>query len=290
MRVLITLTLMLFLLHSHAGDDYQAWKESRLSGLQKPHGWLSLVGMEWLYSGKNTIGSADDNDIRLSHGPKYLGYFSLKPDQSVTFTPAQGVDILANGHQVAQTIEVFADIEEPETTVFHVDSYEFYVIKRHKKALRIKDAQAVTRLNFKGLDYFPEQESYRVWADFVPYNPVKIIQTVNVLGQLYDEPSPGRLEFTLKNQKFSLDAFDGGDSYYIVFGDKTNGRTTYGPGRFLYSEGLVNKQGKVLLDFNKAYNPPCAFTAYSTCTLPPLQNRLNITIEAGEKKYGDSPY
>ena len=290
MKALITLTLMLSLLNSHATEEYQAWKEARLSALQQPHGWLSLVAMEWLYSGKNTLGSAEDNDIQLSHGPDYIGHFTLKSDKSVYFTPVPGVDIQANGQAVDETIQVFADLEEPETTVFNVDCYEFYVIERHKKAVRIKDSQAETRLNFKGLDYYPEQKSYRVWADFTPYQPAKIIQTVNVLGQLYDEPSPGRLEFELMGQNFSLDAFDGGDSYYLVFGDKTNGRTTYGPGRFLYSDGLVNEQGKVLLDFNKAYNPPCAFTAYSTCTLPPLQNRLNTAIEAGEKKYGDSTY
>ena len=290
MKLLVSVMLMLFFTNGLTADDYQDWKQARLDNLKKPHGWLSLVAMEWLYQGQNSLGSAADNDIQLSDGPDYVGHFSLQPDQSVLFTPAQGVDIKANGQPVTETIRAYADLEEPETTVFRVGSYEFYVIERHKKALRIKDANAETRLNFKGLDYFPEQTSYRVWADFVPYEPAKIIQTVNVLGQLYDEPSPGRLEFTLNGERFSLDAFEGGDSYYLVFGDKTNGRTTYGPGRFLYSEGLVNNRGQVMLDFNKAYNPPCAFTAYSTCTLPPLQNRLQTAIKAGEKKYGDSPY
>ena len=281
---------MFSVLNLHATEDYQDWKEARLSGLQKPHGWLSLVAMKWLYPGKNSIGSAEDNDISLSSGPDYIGHFVLKSDMSVYFTPMAGVDIQANGQPVIESMAVYADLDEQETTIFKIDSFEFYVIERHKKALRIKDSNAETRLNFKGLDYFPEHESYRVWANFIPYKPAKIIQTVNVLGQLYDEPSPGRLEFVLNGQSLSLDAFDGGDSYYLVIGDKTNGRTTYGPGRFLYSDGLVNAQGKVLLDFNKAYNPPCAFTAFSTCTLPPLQNRLNTAIEAGEKKYGDSPY
>lgn len=290
MKTLLTIVLLMAGISGHATEEYNAWKEARLSALQKPHGWLSLVAMAWLYPGKNSIGSAADNDIKLSSGPDYVGYFTLQADDAVFFTPVKNVPIQAGGQPVTKTIPVYADLEEPETTVFNIDSFEFHVIKRHKKALRIKDSNAETRLNFKGLDYFPEQESYRVWANFMPYQPPKVIQTVNVIGQLYDEPSPGRLEFVLNGQPMSLDAFDGGDSYYLVFGDKTNGRTTYGPGRFLYSEGLVNEQGRVLLDFNKAYNPPCAFTAYSTCTLPPLQNRLNTAILAGEKKYGDSPY
>lgn len=290
MKVLVTVILFFSCLNLHATEDYQAWQQTRLSNLQKPHGWLSLVAMEWLRQGDNTIGSAEDNAIRLNSGPEHIGHFTLTAAGSVYFTPVDGVDILANGHKIATTIPVYADLDDQETTVFQVASFEFYVIERHKKALRIKDSNAETRLNFKGLSYFPEQDSYRVWATFIPYKPAKIITTVNVLGQLYNEPSPGRLEFTLNDEKLSLDAFDGGDSYYLVFGDKTNGRSTYGPGRFLYSESLVNDQGKVLLDFNKAYNPPCAFTVYSTCTLPPLQNRLKTAIEAGEKKYGDSPY
>jgi len=277
-------------LNLHATEDYQAWKKNRLSSLKSPHGWLSLVAMEWLYPGENTLGSADDNDIRLASGPDYVGHFTLQSDKSVYFTPKSGVAISANGQPVTESLAVYADLDKQETTVFQIGSYEFYVIERQKKALRIKDSNAETRLNFKGLDYFPENESYRVWADFIPYEPAKIIKTVNVMGQLYDEPSPGRLEFKLNGQQFSLDAFNGGDSYYLVLGDKTNGRETYGPGRFLYSDGLVNDHGKVLLDFNKAYNPPCAFTAYSTCTLPPRQNRLNTAIKAGEKKYGDSAY
>lgn len=290
MKIILSLIMLLGFCGVQASEDYQIWKQAREDGLRAPHGWLSLVGMEWLYQGDNRIGAAADNDIHLSTGPDYIGVFNLNTDQTVTFTPFTGVQVTANGQLVTKTIPVYADLDEQDTTIFQVGSYEFHVIERHKKALRIKDSNATTRLAFKGLEYFPEQESYRVWADFSPYEPAKIIQIVNVLGQLFDEPSPGRLVFTLNGEQFSLDAFNGGDSYYLVFGDKTNGRSTYGPGRFLYSDGLVNDQGKVLLDFNKAYNPPCAFTPYSTCTLPPLQNRLKTAVEAGEKKYGDGPY
>lgn len=270
---------------------YQEWQATRLENLLKPNGWLSLVGLEWLHVGDNTIGSAASNDIQLSHGPARLGTLNLQRDKSMTFTPhSSDSNIMAGGQVIADVIEVYADSSEQETTIFNVDSFEFYVVERDKMAFRIKDAEATTRTEFLGLTYFPEDTKYRIDADFIPYEPAKIIPTVNVLGILNNEQSPGRLEFSIDGQAYSLDALDSDDAYYMIFADKTNGRTTYGPGRFVYTDGKVDENGQVRIDFNKAYNPPCAFTAYSTCTLPPLQNRLPVMIEAGEKKYANSVY
>ena len=174
---------------------------------------------------------------------------------------------------------------------FTVDSFLFHAIERgDKMAIRIKDSLAETRTGFLGLEYFPEDEKYRIDAQFIPYEPAKIIPTVNVLGILTEQESPGRLEFSIDGVSYSLDALDSSEDYYMIFGDKTNGKTTYGPGRFLYTDGKVNEQGTVRIDFNKSYNPPCSFTAYSTCTLPPLQNRMRVEINAGEKKYANSVY
>ncbi len=290
MKNILLAILLVFTFSSQSSENYEKWQKNRLDNLKKPHSWLSLVAMEWLYPGTNTIGSSQENSIQLASGPAEIGRFILKADNSVRFIPAENVQITANDIPVVKPIDVYADSHTDGPTVFQVATFEFYVVDRKKMALRIKDSEAETRLNFQGLDYFPEQEGYRIQANFIPYQPAKTVQTVNVMGQLYDESSPGRLEFTLNGQKLSLDAFDGGDSYYLIFGDKTNGRSTYGPGRFLYSDDLVNEEGQVVLDFNKAYNPPCAFTAYSTCTLPPLQNRLNTEIKAGEKRYGNSKY
>ena len=270
---------------------YQMWKESRLEGLMQPNGWLSLVGLEWLKVGANTIGSAADNDIQLSHGPEYLGTLTLDRDKNMSFAVHNDdIDITANGHVIDGSIQVHADSNEAETTVFNVDTFEFYVVERDKMAFRIKDSEAKTRTEFLGLDYFPEDTKYRIDAQFIPYEPAKIIPTVNVLGILSNEPSPGRLEFSIDGQDYSLDALDSSDAYYMIFADKTNGRSTYGSGRFVYTDGKVNENGQVRIDFNKAYNPPCAFTPFSTCTFPPLQNRLPVMIEVGEKKYGDSIY
>lgn len=274
-----------------ADSSYELWKKNRLEGLQQPHGWLSLVGLEWLHVGNNSIGSADDNDVQLSHGPDYLGTFWLSKEKNIRFVPNQNSSIKVNDVLVTESIDVFADTSDQETTVFTIDTFQFYVVERGEKfAFRIKDSEAETRVDFKGLEYYPENEKFRIDADFVPYEPAKIIPTVNVLGILTEEPSPGRLEFTIDGESYSLDALDSTDSYYMIFADKTNGRTTYGPGRFVYTDSKVDENGKVRIDFNKAYNPPCAFTAYSTCTLPPIQNRLPIKIEAGEKKYANSVY
>lgn len=287
----ILLSLLFALFAAQAESEYEAWKSNRLERLQQPHGWLSLVGLEWLHVGKNSIGAAEDNDVQLSHGPDYLGTFWLSADKNIRFVPNKASGIKANDEEVTEKITVHADTSEQETTVFTIDTFQFYVVERGDKfAFRIKDSQADTRINFKGLEYYPEDEKFRIDAKFVPYEPAKIIPTVNVLGILTEEPSPGRLEFTIDGEAYSLDALDSSDSYYMIFADKTNGRTTYGPGRFVYTDGKVDDNGMVRIDFNKAYNPPCAFTAYSTCTLPPRQNRMPVMIEAGEKKYANSVY
>ena len=290
MRTLYILLIVLSFQSMATDSNYESWKKSRSERLQQPHGWLSLVGLEWLHVGSNSIGAADDNDIKLSHGPSHLGSLLLDADQNMTFKPVADSGIKANGQAIGEPITVYADTSEQETTLFEVDSFQFYVVDRDKLAFRIKDSEADTRVNFKGLEYFPESEHLRIDAQFVPYEPIKMIPTVNVLGILTEAASPGRLEFTVDGKQYSLDALDSTDSYYMIFADKTNGKSTYGPGRFLYTDGKVDENGMVRLDFNKAYNPPCAFTAYSTCTLPPLQNRLAVKIEAGEKKYADSVY
>ena len=274
-----------------AVSPLQQWKDGRIERLKKPHGWLSLVGLEWLHKGENSIGSDSSNDIILSHGPAFLGSFVLSSNNKLQFQPKENNQIKANGEVFNDDIEVYADSHESEAaTELTVDSFKFVVVERGKLGVRIWDAKAKTRTEFSGIDYFPEDESRRVVADFTPYEPVKMIPIVNVLGILNETPSPGRLDFYLDGKRYSIDALDSTDDYYIIFADKTSGRTTYGPGRFIYTESKVNENGQVVMDFNKAYNPPCSFTAYSTCSLPPRQNRLPIEIKAGEKKYGNSVY
>ena len=263
-------------------EDVEAWRSARVASLTKPHGWLSLIGMEWLKNGENTIGSAEDNSIVLPHGPKYIGSFKLS-DEKIEFTPVKGVQINVDDKAIESTIPVYMDSSD-DTTVFTIDSFLFYVIERGKPALRIKDSASQDIKNFKGIEYFPLDENFLVEAEFIPYEPVKEIEIINVLGLLSKETALGKLSFDIKGQNYKLDVMDADDEFYIIFADKTSGRTTYGPGRFLY----VNKptaNNMTTINFHKAYNPPCAFSDYSTCPLPPPQNRIPVFIEAGEKKY-----
>ncbi len=258
------------------------WKQQRVSSLTRPHGWLSLIGMEWFHNGENSIGSAKDNDIVLPHGPKYIGQFDLQKDV-ITFIANKGVNIFANEKPVVEQINVKMD-SSGEPTVFTIDTFQFYVIERGKPALRIKDSLSITLKEFKGITYFPLNEEFKVEAEFIPYDPIKEIEIINVLGLLNKEKSYGKLKFEIKGNTYYLDTLDSGDEFFVLFADRTSGRTSYGPGRFI--DVAKPKQGNMtIIDFNKAYNPPCAFNDFSTCPLPPAQNRLRVFIEAGEKKY-----
>jgi uncharacterized protein (DUF1684 family) len=263
-------------------QDLEQWKTERVTGLTQAHGWLSLIGMEWFKKGKNSIGSADDNDIVLPHGLAHIGTFNYD-GKKITFSAEEGANIKVNEKSFTGTLKVNMD-SSGEPSVFTTDSYLFYVIERGKPALRIKDSSAETLTHFKGLEYFPATEDFRVEAQFNAYQPAKEIEIINVLGLLSKELAVGYLSFNIDNKDFRLDVLDAEDDYYIIFADKTSGRSTYGPGRFLYVPKATAAQ-KLVIDFNKAYNPPCAFTDYSTCPLPPPQNRIPVYIEAGEKKY-----
>ncbi len=263
-------------------QELQNWKNQRIERLEKPHGWLSLIGMEWFHHDDNTIGSAKDNRIILPHGPSYIGSFNLNGEQ-ITFTANNGVQIKANNEFVDGTIDVAMD-SSGSPTVFSIDTFKFHVIERGKPALRIKDSTAKTRKEFKGIEYFPATDKFRLQAEFTPYQPPKELEIINVLGLLNKDEAIGKLKFEIDGNNFQLDVMDAGEDFYLIFADRTSGRTTYGPGRFLYVPKPT--QGNMTtIDFNKSYNPPCAFTDYSTCPLPPPQNRIRAFIEAGEKKY-----
>ncbi|MCB1585123.1 MAG: DUF1684 domain-containing protein [Xanthomonadales bacterium] len=287
MKMIMIACLFLSSLSAFAAENWQKdledWKQARSESLRKPHGWVSLVGMEWLYKGENSIGASADNKIVLLHGPENIGVFNLDGNQ-ITFKPAIDVDIKANDNPVTEKIEVKMD-SSGSPTIFTVDTFQFYVIERGKPALRIKDSQAKTLLEFRGVEYFPVSEKFYIDAEFIPYQPAKEVEIVNVLGLISKDQSPGKLQFNIDGETYSLDVLDAGDSYYIIFADRTSGRTTYGPGRFLYADKPKEGETTTKINFNKAYNPPCAFTDYSTCPLPPPQNRLRAFIEAGEKKY-----
>jgi uncharacterized protein (DUF1684 family) len=272
-----------------AGDAYTASVEkvraSRLETLKAPTGWLSLIGLEWLQPGANRVGSATDNDIVLKAGPAHLGVVTLDDTGNVTLEVAQGSGVLVDGREVQRATLVDDGGNGGKATEVRFGSANFFVIARDgKKALRVKDEKAETRTHFVGLDYFPIDPSWRVEAQWVPFDPPHEIEIGSVLGTIDKEKVPGKAVFTRDGHTYELFPIqEEPDSLFFVFADRTSGKETYGAARFL--DTPLAKDGKLVLDFNEARNPPCAFTPYATCPLAPPENRLDVRVTAGEKKY-----
>lgn len=266
--------------------EIEQWKERRAERLQAEDGWLSLVGLHWLDEGENRFGSASGaNDVTLPPtAPPHMGTIVLDGGKA-TLRPA--VPMTIGGSAAGREVPLLSDADEGGPTVVRSGSMRFQVIRRGDRyGLRVKDENAPTRVNFHGLEYFPVDPKWRVEARFEPYDPPKIIPITDVTGMTADNRSPGALVFTIDGQLLRLDPVleEGSDQLFIIFRDATSRDATYPAGRYLYAP-MPGPDGIVVLDFNRAYNPPCAFTEFATCPLPPLQNRIPLRIEAGEKKY-----
>jgi uncharacterized protein len=262
-------------------DRVAAWRKSRVTELTADDGWLTLVGLHWLHDGVNRAGSAPEATLPLpSTAPPLLGTFTLIGGH-VTFAAAPGSTVTVDGTRFAQG-ELALD-----KTVLASGSLRMLVIQRGPRiGLRVRDLASPARLSFKGIESFPIDDASRVDARFEPFVPPKQVPIVNVLGDVIDTPSPGRLIFRLHGTEYALDALIDDPSepdLFVIFRDRTNGSTTYPAGRYLHVPLPVG--GRTTIDFNQAYNPPCAFTAFATCPLPPKQNWLRTAVEAGEKNY-----
>ncbi|QWT18533.1 DUF1684 domain-containing protein [Bacillus sp. NP157] len=271
-----------------ATDDLTATVEKaraeRLATLTAPDGWLSLIGLEWLQPGANRVGSASDNDIVLKAGPAHLGTITLDTSGAATIELAKGSGATVDGREVERATLV-DDSAGRKPTEVRFGSAQFFVIARDgRKAIRVKDENAETRTHFLGLDYFPVDASWRVVADWVPFDPPHELEIGSVLGTIDKEKVPGKAVFTRDGQTFELYPIqEEPNSLFFVFADRTSGKETYGAARFL--DTPLAKDGKLVLDFNQARNPPCAFTPYATCPLAPPENRLDVRVTAGEKNY-----
>lgn len=287
MSKLILSALMLFFLQSSLPaykSEIAQWQEQREAALKSDDGWLTVAGLFWLKEGRNTVGAAPGSDIVLPQGsaPDEVGVFDFR-NGNTTFQVAPGVKVTVNGKPTASAALKPDTSGQPD--VVGIRDLTMYVIQRGTRyGIRLKDKNSELRKKFTGLKFFTVDERYRVKARFVPYNPPKMISVPNILGDTTEEASPGYVEFTLDGHDFRLDPVGEGDMLFFIFKDLTSGKETYPPGRFLYSE--LPKNGEVILDFNKAVNPPCAFTPYATCPLPPKQNYLPVRIKAGELRYG----
>ena len=265
------------------------WHQKRISNLKKENSWLSLVGLYWLKNGENTFGTAKGNDIVFPLGsiPDYTGKFLLNGD-SVTVKINGGITVVHNGKGVSE-LKLVDDLNGKQTILTY-GSYNWYLVKRGKRfGIRLKNYLNPLITNFKGVERFPVDSSWRVIAKVVPYNPPKEILIPSIIGTTDVDTAYYSLQFTKDKKTFSLDPVVEGNELFIIFADETSGVETYGAGRFLYTE-KPNSAGTVVLDFNKAYNPPCNFTKFATCPLPPKANYLKLKITAGEKKYDETEH
>ncbi len=260
MRLALLLAASVALAATTAPEDYAQWRAHYEAGLKAPDGWLSVAGLSWLQEGANTVelpagASQKTLALRLDHGKVTYQGRQLKTDT------ADHPDELRFGEVMVMIID-----------------------RNGKVGARIRDPHAETRRDFKGCTWFPADPAWRIQAKWMAWPKPKTIAITNILGMTDQEPSPGYAEFTLQGKTMRLEPVLEDDELFFIFKDTTSAKSTYGAGRFLYAK--VPKGDTVELDFNKAHNPPCAFTAFATCPLPPRQNVLAAAIEAGEKKYG----
>lgn len=265
--------------------EIAAWRAERVATLTKPDGWLTLIGLHFISPGANTFGSAKENDVVLTAGPARIGTISVAKDNAVTVTFAPEVSAQVDGRPLrAAALTVGHGTTKP--TLVTLGTLTFLAIERGGRiALRVKDSAAARRAHFLGLDYFPIDPAWRIAARWVPFEQARQIPITNVLGQVSPESAPGKAVFEHGGKTYELLPIDEGpgEPLFFVISDGTSGKETYGAARFIYAE--APKDGKVILDFNRAENPPCAFTPFATCPLPPRENRLPFAVTAGEKNY-----
>lgn len=273
--------LPLFLAVSLVAGDYATdiakFRADREKSLVRDDGWTTVVGLSWLKEGENRLGSDANADVPVPASlPAQLGVLTLRSGH-VRFQPAPGVKLTAKELK-------------PDTDVVALGTVKFFVIQRGegpraKFGVRVKDSDAATRKEFSHLSWYPVDPGWRIVAKYTPWEKPHVISFDTIIAGLQEQDSsPGRISFTRDGKDFSLEpAADGS----IVFRDQTTGKATYGAGRFLDINLPKNLKApaSIVLDFNEAYNPPCVFTAYATCPLPPPQNRLTLSVTAGELMY-----
>ena len=264
--------------------EIEAWQQGREERLKSESGWLTLVGLFWLQPGENGVGSGTKNVVVLTAGPDRIATMILE-DGHVRLEPVAGSGLMIGDGPA--TARILGTDNDEVTDTMTLGNLLFYIVERGDRfGVRVKDSQSPVRTGFQGLDRYEIDPAWRVEGRWTAYDPPKEIPIYSVIGTVEKMAGPGQVTFELDGQSYTLDPVDAGDEYWYLFRDKTSGEETYGAGRYLYGP-KEDENGRVTLDFNRAYNPPCAFTAFATCPLPPQQNRLDLRVEAGEKKYGE---
>ena len=261
--------------HAAHAASVEAWRDQRYAALRRPMGWLSLVGLDWLRHGLNRVGSDPMNEVVLPFGAPLVGTLTVSDD-----------GVLADGDLAGGEVVPLVTDRAGEPTLLELGSLRLCVIERGgRPALRSWDVDAPARSAFRGVDHWPIDPAWRLDARLEPA-PGRTVPVPDVIGTAEEQPSPGDIVFEVDGAEHRLQGLPGGESgeLWLVFGDATNGIETYGGGRFVYT-GVPDAAGRVALDFNRAYNPPCVFTPFATCPLPWPANSLGIRIEAGERAY-----
>ena len=274
--------------NSRYADEIQKWRATREERLRADNGWLTLAGRYPLKEGSNTFGTGKNNDVILPAalagvGPERLGTLDVDPkEKKVTLKLSPGVSMVAGGKSF--TGERVLGTRTDKRDWVGLGRLSMHIIERNGRyILRLADNESSVRKNFPGCVWFPPDEAYKVEAKFVPYPEGKMLSIVNIINETSKQPCPGYAEFQIHGKVHRLDAIKEGEGLFFVFRDATAGHTTYGASRFLDIDKQPKPNESFTLDFNKAYNPPCSFSEYTTCPLPPKQNVLKTRVEAGEK-------
>jgi len=297
--VAISIALFAFAARPAQDPDFEkeelAWRAQHVADLQKPDGWLSLIGLEWLQPGETSVGSAADNKIRLPESaPPHLAILKLENGSVRLVAPSSGFPAGTNvdgSPATEQPLHMEPDHDKANSRVTF-GTLNFYPIHRGDRfALRIKDSKSPSLTSFHGLIWYPPDAKYRVTAKWTPYSPLKTVSLLTLIGTSYSQPVPGYAEFVLQGKTFRLEPVLEDPKVaklFFIMKDTTSADTTYPSCRFLYtglpSHGL-DQPGELVLDFNHLENPPCAYTPYATCPLPPAGNRLPIALPVGEQRY-----
>ena len=277
-------------------DGINQWHQLREAELKSPKGWLNLEGLFWLHKGVNTFGVSKNNDCVYENPnpsdvffPDHLGNFIFEGD-SVMWESLDKYMVKVNNQDMPLKSKVCIfnanGLSSDMSWIMSGASFSWTIIKREDKiGVRFRNLKSDNVSSFKGIAHFPINEKFKIKAFLQP--PIETYLMIsNVLGQQVASKNAGKLQFTYQGKPYSLDVIDEGEEQlFITFGDATSGATTYGAGRFIYI-GKPDAKGNTFIDFNQAFNPPCAFTKFATCLLPPPQNRLPFAITAGEKNYG----
>ncbi|MEM7336589.1 MAG: DUF1684 domain-containing protein [Chloroflexota bacterium] len=274
--------------HTEYSEIIELWHQQRIKTLTQPDGFLTLVGLPWLKTGSNSIGSHSSNDaIFPASLPEKIGVIQVS-EGSIFLKVEDGVNAMVDNGRISHH-PLLTDADPNGPTVVHMGTVNWFVIKRGDAlGIRIRDSQSKRRLNFQGVERFAVDPKWQIEGTFAPWESPKTVPIPTILGTLEDMISPGVIHLTIQEQSVTLTALKSRypNQFFLVIADETTGKESYGGGRFLMSEPVA-ENGRVFVDFNKAYNPPCAFSPYATCPRPPAENRIPTSIMAGEKTFKD---